>query len=162
MKEASPSPLEIYCKWQNWMPEFTNLLSSVFWVYLVPLYYIIREDKGPNHTITFQDFIDKCVACALLNGPSYDDHKMSVHQFYIFFLIQERMSEVWSKPVAQFKGGRRDVTALHGNSSGKENAYGCITVAERLTFRLHGFFCKLNWVNIIDRLNLGHPGICRR
>ena len=63
---------------------------------------------------------------------------------FIYFLIQEHMSEVWSKPVAQFKGGRRGVTALHGNSSGKENAYGCITVAERLTFRLHGFFCKLN------------------
>ena len=45
MKESLPVPLESGPKWQDFMPQFTNLFLYVFLVDGLPLSYVICEDK---------------------------------------------------------------------------------------------------------------------
>ena len=67
------------------MPEFPNILSYFFGGDGDPL-YVISEDKALDNTTTFQYFMDKCVACELFNGPSYDYDKRSIHHFFVLFI----------------------------------------------------------------------------
>ena len=72
--------------------------------------------------------MDKYVACAPLNGPSYYADKKSVHQFSVLF-TQVHMSNGWFKPIGKFKGCIRDVADLYDPFSGEGNSSRYISVA---------------------------------
>ena len=113
-----------------------NFLSSAFGVDKVPLTYIIRENKAPDHTTTYTDFLDRCVACAPLSGPAFDADKRKVHQLIASFTKGE-LFEDWLKPVASRQDGREDMKALKRHFAGEGNATRRIAVAERLRETLH-------------------------
>ena len=136
MKEASPGNLVSEAKWHEWEPAFENYLSSAFGVDGVPLSYIIRANDDPDHSTTFTDFTDECIACTPLSGPVFDADKRQVHQFLVSF-TQGELFEDWIKPVKRFKDGRRDMQALRDHFSGEGNASRRIAVAERLRDSLH-------------------------
>ena len=59
--------------------------------------------------------MDKCVACAPLRGPYYDDDKRPVHHLK---KTQVHISKEWVKPVTRFKDRRRDVMDMRDQFSG--------------------------------------------
>ena len=70
----------------------------------MPLNYIIRINDAPDHTTVYQDFTDKCVACAPLTGPAFDADKRKVHQILVSF-TQGELSEDWLKLFKHLKNG---------------------------------------------------------
>ena len=136
MKEASPGNLKSEAKWTEWEPAFDNYLSAAFGVDGVPLNYIIRINDAPDHTTVFQDFTDKCVACAPLIGPAFDADKRKVHQIILSF-TQGELSEDWLKPFKRLKNGRIDMIELRRHFQGEGNASRRIAVAERMEQTLH-------------------------
>ena len=97
----------------------------------VPLSYVIIAEDSPDRTTIFNDFSDKCVACAPLTGPAFDADKRTVHQFMVSF-PQGEMAEDWIKSVKAQKNGREDMKRLRDHFSGEGNATRRIAVAERL------------------------------
>ena len=136
MKEASPGNLVSEAKWNEWSISFKNYLLSGFGVDGVPLNYIICINDNPDHNTVFQDFTDKCVACAPLTGPAFDANKRKVHQILVSF-TQGELSKDWLKPFKRLKNGRIDFTELRRHFQGEGNASRRIAMAERLEQTLH-------------------------
>ena len=80
MKEASPEPLVSEVKWHEWELAFVSYLSSEFEADGASLSYVIRNNEIPDPDEVYPDLTKKCVACAPLQGPTYDADKRQVHQ----------------------------------------------------------------------------------
>ena len=85
MKQASPGTLETEGQWNDWEPAFENYLNAAYGTNGVPLAYVIRKQEVPDPTATYNDFTERCIACAALNGPAYDADKTQVRQFIVSF-----------------------------------------------------------------------------
>ena len=101
-----------------------------------PLSYVIREKETPDPDGPHANFTEKCIACAPLNGVSYEADCSTVHQSLVSFTTG-MPSEDWIKSSNRYKNGRRDMLALRAHFSGEGNATRRIAEADRLKETLH-------------------------
>ena len=92
-KAADLGKLKDERKWPEWYPDFVNYLSTIPGVYGVPLSYIVRENKAPDHARDFAgDFTEEITACAPLVGPKFRADARKVHQLVKNFSRLNRQS----------------------------------------------------------------------
>ena len=135
-KVSSPGPLVSENKWVEWEPKFLNYLSTLIGMNGVPLSYVVRENDNPDRNGPHADFVEECIACALLNGVGYDSDRSAVHQALVSF-TSGQPSENWIKSINQYKDGRRSMKKLRDHFSGKGNATCRIAEADRIKETLH-------------------------
>ena len=136
-KAADPGKFKDERKWPEWEPAFVNYLSTIPGVNGVPLSYVVRERESPEPGFEYgSSFNEKAVACAPLNGPTFQADARKVHQLIKSFL-QTETAEQWIKPNARRQSGRDDMQALRNHYSGEGNTSRRIAVAERLRDTLH-------------------------
>jgi len=136
--EASPGKLKDDKKWQEWITGFKNMLLTLLGVNGVPLLYVIhvireKEEAEPEgHNM----FVQKCIACAPLNGPHFETDARKVHQLATSF-TQGETSEQWIKMHVKKQNGRVDLKALCAHYQGAGNTTRRIAEATRLRETLH-------------------------
>ena len=135
-KAADPGKFKDERKWPEWEPAFVNYLSTIPGVSGVPLSYVVREHEEADTSIVFDSFNERAVACAPLNGATYQADARKVHQLLKSFL-QAESAEQWIKPIARKQSGRADMTALRNHYSGEGNTSRRIAIAERTRDTLH-------------------------
>ena len=133
--KASPGKLKDKRKWNNWVVGLENMFSSIPGVRGVPLIYVIRDNENPEPD-GHDTFVQKCIACAPLNGPHFEADARRVHQLITSF-VQGETSEQWIKMNAQKQNGRRDWLALSAHYKGEGNTSCRIAEADRLRDTLH-------------------------
>ena len=102
----------------------------------VVLSYVIRENDLPDHTTTYLDFSEECIASAPLSSVSFQADDKAVHQSLVAFTTGQT-SEDWIKPVLKFKSGRKSMQALRNHFSGEGNVTRRIAEADRFKETLH-------------------------
>jgi hypothetical protein len=135
-KAADPGKLKDERKWPEWEPAFMNYLSTIPGVSGVPLSYVVREKEGAEPDAEYGSFNEQAVACAPLEGPTFQADARKVHQLIKSFL-QTETAEQWIKPIARRQSGREDMQALRNHYSGEGKTSRRIAVAERLRDSLH-------------------------
>lgn len=133
--QAAPGKLVGEKKWVEWQSAMENYLSTIIGSFGVPLAYVIRENDDPQpdgHT----DFVQRCVACAPLQGVHYESDKRQVHQLILGF-VQGETAEEWIKGIKTRCDGRRDMRLLRDHFAGEGNTTRRISEAERLRDTLH-------------------------
>jgi hypothetical protein len=135
-KAADPGKLKDERKWPEWEPAFTNYLSTIPGVSGVPLSYVIREKEVPEPGKEYGSFNEQAIACAPLEGPTFQADARKVHQLIKSFL-QTETAEQWIKPIARRQSGRDDMQALRSHYSGEGKTSRRIADAERLRDSLH-------------------------
>ena len=135
-KAADPGKLKDERKWPEWEPAFINYLSTIPGVNGVPLSYIVREKEQPEPDADYGSFNEQAIACAPLEGPTFQADGRKVHQLIKSFL-QTETAEQWIKPIARHQSGRQDMQALRNHYSGEGKTSRRIAVAERLRDSLH-------------------------
>ena len=94
-KAADLGKLKDERKWPEWYPAVVNYLSTIPGVYGVPLSYVVRENKAPDHARDYVgDFTEEIVACAPLDRPKVQADARKVHQLHKSFLTAE-LAEQW-------------------------------------------------------------------
>lgn len=135
-KAADPGKLKDERKWPEWEPAFMNYLSTIPGVSGVPLSYVVREKEHDELDAEYGSFNEQAVACAPLEGPTFQADARKVHQLIKSFL-QTETAEQWIKPIAKRQSGREDMQALRNHYSGEGKTSRRIAVAERLRDSLH-------------------------
>ena len=135
-KAADPGKFKDERKWPEWEPAFANYLSTIPGVKGISLSYVIREKEHPDEGATYKAFNERAVACAPLNGPSFQADARKVHQLIKSFL-QTETAEQWVKPHASKQNGRINFKALRAHYSGEGNTSRRIADAERIRDTLH-------------------------
>ena len=136
-KAADPGKSKDEKKWPDWEPAFVNYLSTIASVRGVPLSYIFRENKSPEHETDFgNDFTACSIACAPLNDSSFRANARKVHQLLMNFLVAE-LAEQWIKHLTPRVNGRGDMEALCNHYGGEGNESRRIATAETLCKSLH-------------------------
>ena len=133
--EASPGKLKDERKWNNWVVGLENMLSSIPGVRGVPLTYVIRSNVNPDPD-GHDTFVQKCIACAPLDGPHFEADARRVHQLITSF-VQGESAEQWIKMHARKQNGRIDWLALSAHYKGEGNTSRRIAEADRLRDTLH-------------------------
>ena len=109
-----------------------NYLSTIPGSYHVPLSYVVREQKDPDHDRDFgDDFVSEMIACATLHGAHFRADSRRVHQLLKNFLVAET-AEHRIKNLESHANDRRDMLALREHYSGEGNARRRIATAERM------------------------------
>jgi hypothetical protein len=135
-KAADPGKFKDERKWPEWEPGFVNYLSTLQGVSGVPLSYVVREKEKPDEGAEYGSFNERAIACAPLEGPTYQADSRKVHQLIKSFL-QTETAEQWIKPIARRQSGRDDMLALRSHYTGEGNTSRRIAAAERLRDTLH-------------------------
>ena len=133
--EASPGMLESEKDWVKWSTGLTNMLGIMLGVTGVPLVYVIRSNDDPEPE-GHNTFVQKCIACAPLHGPTYEADARTVH-LLIESLTTGTPSEQWLKDHKNEQDGRVDFQALTDHYQGEGNTSRRISEAERLEDTLH-------------------------
>lgn len=134
--EASPGKLKNGEKqWTEWITGFENMLSTLLGVNGVPLSYVVRELEEPAPE-GHDTFVQKCIACAPLQGPHFEADARRVHQLVTSF-TQGENSEQWIKMHVKKQNGRVDLKALYAHYQGAGNTTRRIAEAVRLRETLH-------------------------
>ena len=92
-KQAEPGKLKDERKRNDWNASMVNYLSTIQGSLGVPLSYVVRENDEPipeGH----DNFIEKCVACAPLEGPIFEADSRRFHQV-ISANVQGEVAEQW-------------------------------------------------------------------
>ena len=129
-REASPGKLVDGQKWVKWRAGLENMLSTMFGVTGIPLSYVIRENDDPEPD-GHATFMQKCIACAPLEGPKFEADSQQVHQLILSF-VQGEEAEQWIKKIRRHNDGRRDFQALAAHFEGEGNTSRRIAEAERI------------------------------
>jgi hypothetical protein len=87
-KAADPGKLKDERKWPEWEPAFTTYLSTIPGVSGVPLSYVIREKEQPDPGTEYGSFNEQAIACAPLDGPTFQADARKVHQLIKSFLMR--------------------------------------------------------------------------
>ena len=116
-RESAPGALKGKKEWTRWSEAFENMLITMFGVFNVPLFYVIRELESPTEGATFTTFVEQCVAKSPLNGSKFEADTRQVHQL-IVAATQGKPSNEWIKPIHRQKNGRADMRALRSHSQG--------------------------------------------
>ena len=136
-KAADPGKFKDERKWPDWEPAFVNYLSTIPGVNGVPLSYVVRANDQPDHVTDFgEDFNRKIIACAPLHGTHFRTDARKVHQLLKNYLVAET-AEQWTKHLARYSDGRRDMAALRDHYAGEGNASRRIASADRMRESLH-------------------------
>ena len=135
-KAADPGKLKDERKWPESEPAFINYLSTIPGVNGVPLSYVVREKEQPEPDAEYGSFNEQAIACAPLQGPTFQADGRKVHQLIKSFL-QTETAEQWIKPIARHQSGRQDMQAFRNHYSGEGKTSRRIAVAERLRDSLH-------------------------
>ena len=135
-KEATPGPLKSEQVWSEWLPKFTNYLSTILGIDGVPLSYVIRDNEEPDRVGPFANFNEQCISQAPLSGVAYEADRSSVHQHLISFTTGQP-SENWIKPVLRFRDGRKSMKVLCSHFEGEGNSTRRIAEADRYRDNLH-------------------------
>lgn len=135
-REAAPGKLKDERKWNDWISGFKNMLSALFGVTGIPLSYVIRDNDLPDHKAEHDTFMQKCIACAPLEGVAFEADARQVHHL-VTACVQGESSEQWIKTIKKFQNGRKDVKALSAHYQGEGNTSRRIAEAERLRETLH-------------------------
>ena len=133
---ASPGPLKSEKMWKEWEEKFVNYLRTHLGVNGVPLAYVIREDEDPDHDGTFPDFISQTIACAPLQGETFDADKLAVFNMVVSFTTGQPSGD-WIKDTYKYSCGRRSIIALRNHFAGEGNATRQMAEADRLFASLH-------------------------
>ena len=120
-KAADPGPLKIEKMWKEWEEKFLNYLRCLLRANGVPLVYVIRENDAPDHTTNYPDFVAKTIACAPLNGESFDADKLSVFNLIVSFTTDHPSGD-WIKSTLNQLNGRVSMKALRSHFAGAGNA----------------------------------------
>jgi hypothetical protein len=100
------------------------------------LSYVVREKEVPEPGTEYGSFNEQAIACAPLNGPTFQADSHKVHQLLKSFL-QTETAEQWIQPLAQRQSGRDDMKALRSHYSGEGNTTRRIADAECARDSLH-------------------------
>ena len=112
-----------------------NYLSTIQGSLRVTLIYVVRENDEPipeGH----ENFIEKCVACAPLEGPIIEADSRRVHQV-ISANAQGEAAEQWIESIKKKQNGSADMIVLRAHYSGEGNSSRRIGEAERLRDSIH-------------------------
>ena len=130
-KAADPGKLKDERKWPEWYPAFVNYLSTITGVYGVPLSYVVRKNKAPDHAHDFAgDFMEEIIACAPFNGPKFRADTRKVHQLLKTFLTAES-EEQWIQPLAPRGKWRDDILEFRCHYEGEGNQSRRIASADK-------------------------------
>ena len=133
---SSPGPLEKESQWKEWEEKFANYTRAHIGASGVPLSYVIRENEDPDLEGEHPDFITKTIACAPLEGESYEADRLTVFNFIVSFTTGHPSGD-WVKNTLRYSDGRRSMNALRDHFSGEGNATRSLAEAERLKASLH-------------------------
>jgi len=120
-RNASPGKLKDERKWDEWITQLENMLSTINGVNNVPLSYVIRTDETADPTTTYATFVERCIARAPLTGAAYEADARQVHQLVVS-LVNGEQSEQWIKAHLRQQNGRTDIESLRDHYEGEGNA----------------------------------------
>ena len=83
---GDPGKFDKSKQWFTWRDSFINYLSLKPGSTGIPLSYVIREHQEPLEDAIYEDFTDEMVACAPLNGQTYESDRRLVHQYLMGFI----------------------------------------------------------------------------
>ena len=134
-KSANPGKFEKEKDWQKWSDAFVNFLSVIPGSTGIPLSYVVREKEDPEPNADYTDFHAEMIACAPLNGGTFNTDRRSVHQYLLSFTVG-KPAEEWIKKSYPMGGnhnnGRRSFRALSEHYGGSGNSSRRIAEAEAL------------------------------
>jgi hypothetical protein len=134
-KNASPGKLKDEGKWDKWEGGLIIMLGILQGVNDVPLSYVIREEEHKDGDV-YDNFVDKSIARAKLEGPEFDADARLVHQLLQSLTIGEN-AEHWLKDLSKKHNGRKDMLALRNHYRGAGNQSRRINAAQKLQNTLH-------------------------
>ena len=149
---ADPGKLKDERKWPEWYPAFVNYLSTIPWVYGVPLSYIVHDNEAPDHEGDFVgDFTEEIITCAPLNGLFRADAR-KVHQLLKNFLTA-KSAEQWIWLLAPRGNGRDDILELRCHYEGEGNQSMRIASTDKYRETLHyKSECAMPWETFLDQM----------
>ena len=133
---ATPGPLLKENQWKEWEEKFINYAKAHIGAAGVPLSYVIRDNQEPDVDSEHSDFISRTIACAPLEGESYQADRLTVFNFIVSFTTGHPSGD-WVKNTLRYSDGRRSMKALRDHFAGEGNATRSLAEAERLKDTLH-------------------------